>query len=97
MNVKRTAVTVGTVATAALALGAGATAAMALGAGAASADSVPGCGEGLALVYGPLLEQAVSDATSGNVNGDGYVCVQRKPRDIGGQGFISVIDDRVRK
>jgi hypothetical protein len=52
---------------------------LAVGAGTARAGSPPppvaGCGNGLSPTYSPALEALVSSSTQGNVNGDGWVCV----------------------
>ncbi len=69
-----------------------------LGGGAASASgAVPGCGQGLVLVESPFLEGLVAAVTQGNVNGDGFVCIQFAPAEKGGQEFVIVIDNRVRR
>ena len=41
---------------------------------ASAATPLGGCGNGLTLVENPAYEAAVSAATQGNVNGDGFVC-----------------------
>ena len=69
---------------------------LAAGAGTASAgDPVGGCGNGFTLSYRPDIEAFLSDLTQGNVNGDGYVCVNTSPDDHGGVGIWNVIDNRV--
>ena len=66
-----------------------------MGAGAGSADSVPGCGNGFTLVYNPAGEALISAQMHGNVNGDGYVCVNRTPNTAGGRGFVILVDNDV--
>ena len=52
---------------------------------ASAATPIGGCGNGFTLVENPSGEAAVSAATNGNVNGDGYICLSNfaHPRGLG--------------
>jgi hypothetical protein len=50
-------------------------------AGATNPPPVGGCGNGFTLTYGPSIEALLAAQTHGNVNGDGYFC-------LNAQGFI---------
>lgn len=54
-----------------------------------------GCGNGLSLLFNPSHEALISDVQQGNVNGDGYVCVNDTPATKGGRGFVIIIDNKV--
>ena len=51
---------------------------LAFAAGTARADNPPpvaDCGNGFTLAFRPVLEARLADATHGNVNGDGWICL----------------------
>ena len=51
------------------------------------------CGNGLELVYNPAIEAFIATATQGNVNFDGWVCVNTKALENGGRNFIVITDN----
>lgn len=53
-----------------------------------------GCGAGFSLVFSRAYEAIVADVQEGNVNGDGYVCVNSTPAAKGDRGFVIVVDNR---
>jgi hypothetical protein len=74
-------------------LGAGAAACFAVAGGTAKAGFIPGCGQGFTLTNNASIEQALVNG-KGNVNGDGWVCIQNNASP---HGLFNAVENNVQK
>ena len=74
-------------------LGGVAAACFAIAGGTAKADFTPGCGQGFSLTYDPVTEQVLANG-KGNVNGDGFVCIQNNASP---HGLFNAVENNVHK
>jgi hypothetical protein len=74
-------------------IGAVSAACLAVAGGTARADFIPGCGQGFVLTHDPVIEQALVNG-KGNVNGDGYVCIQTNASP---HGLFNAVENNVHK